>query len=331
MIEKYLNVRYSTRNLSDEEFEKILPILAEELVDIDYTPHYDDKILLNDWHNLCSWESTEPYINSTSRIGLKLGEHFFKNFFSIENKDGKSFENMWTKSNLEKILKWNRSSHSTPYLSEIKRGLYFCCGLTKNTMFRPQIAKMICDDYKPEVVFDPCAGWGGRMLGVVSSGAEYIAFEPNTDTYKNLLRLAKFLNIEKKVKIICDDVLHINNYDLPNVDMILTSPPYFNVEIYNKESTQSITHFNTYDNWVNGFLEPTITNSLRLLNKGGISCWNVGKVDKKDMFDDVITEHKKNNYEHRSEYSVLSSKRPISNKTEKIKSVDITKIFKKIN
>jgi len=166
MIEDYLNVRYSLRNISDQDFENILPQLASELEQVSFIPSHDDKVLKNDWKNLCAWQSSAITINSTSRIGLKLCEHFFPNFYDIEMK-GKTYKEFWNKQNLEKILRWNRKSHSTPYLSEIKRGVYFCLGLTKNTMYRPQMANLICDTYKPNLVLDPCAGWGGRMLGAV--------------------------------------------------------------------------------------------------------------------------------------------------------------------
>jgi tRNA G37 N-methylase Trm5 len=180
---------------------------------------------------------------------MKLCEHFFPNFYDIQDNRGKSFRNQWNKNNLIKILKWNRKSHSTPYLSELKRGIYFCCGMTKNTMYRPQMSKLICDHYKPKIVLDPCAGWGGRMLGAVASGAYYIAFEPNTETFNNLQKLIEFLNISDNVRIICDDAMNMLNYDLPKVDLIITSPPYFDLEVYTAEHTQSINNHNTYESW----------------------------------------------------------------------------------
>lgn len=324
----FLNKRFSTRNLSDVEFESIIEELAEEISKVSYLQSYTDKQLLDDWQKLCKWKTNDNYINSTSRIGMKMCEHFFPNFYEIQNKKGESFENLWNKENLIKILRWNRKSHSTPYLSELKRGIYFCCGLTKNTMYRPQMAKAVCLRYQPKIVLDPCAGWAGRMLGAVSSGAEYIAFEPNTKTYDGILRLANFLNIENKVRIICDDVLNIDNYDLPKVDLIITSPPYFDLEIYTNESTQSITNCDNYDLWSEKFLKTTIYNCLDLLNSGGVSCWNVGKVGKRDMNDDVLKYHSQRNFKIIENFSVISSKRQSLQSSKKNeKSSDDTVIY----
>ena len=329
MIEQYLNIRHSLRNLTDEDFENALAQLAIELESVSYIPQYSTEKLVKDWKDLQAWNINSDSINSTSRIGLKLCEHFFPNFYDIETKSGKSFNNLWKKDNLIKILKWNRKSHSTPYLSELKRGVYFCCGLVKNTMYRPQMAKMICDKYKPQIVLDPCAGWGGRMLGAVASGAQYIAFEPNTKTFANLNALVKFLQIENKVTLICDDALQMEKYDIPKVDLVLTSPPYFNLEVYAHESTQSISSHSDYNNWSKYFLKELIHLSLSKLKSDGVSCWNVGKVGSTDMNVDVLSYHKSMEYDMAEEFKVISSKRQAINKTKNSKSEDTTVIYKR--
>jgi len=220
LIEQFLNVRHSTRNLTDIEFEDKLPTLAQELVRVDYTYNYSDEVLLNDWNKLCNYSSDNQTSSSTVRVGVKLCEHFFPNFFLIESPKGQSFKKLWNPSVLEKVLRWNRKSHSTPYLSELRRGIYFTQGLTKNTMYRPHIAKSIIDKHGVDRVLDPCCGWGGRLLGSVASGKYYIGFEPNIETFKNLNFLVEFLNIENKVTLINDGAENIDNYNFPDVDVV---------------------------------------------------------------------------------------------------------------
>lgn len=327
-----LNKRFSTRNLSDIDFDAAVPSLAIELSQTSYYPQYDIADLNKDWANLCKWTSTDNDISSTSRMGMKLSEHYCPNFFDIESSTGTSFKSLWTPPNLEKILRWNRKSHSTPYLSELKRGIYFCCGLTKNTMYRPQMMKLACIKYKPEIVLDPCAGWGGRMLGAVSYGAQYIAFEPNTTTYNNLLSMANFLGIQNKVTLICDDARNMKQYNLPKVDLVLTSPPYFDLEVYTHEQTQSITNTSTYQDWADGFLREVIKLGIEHLKDNGTSCWNVGKVKNRDMNVDVLKYHNEFGYNKVDVLSVISSKRQ-SNQTVTMnsKSSDTTVVYKKIS
>lgn len=325
IVNKFLNVRNSTRSLSDEQFEKVLPNLAEEIAAVNYLPTFTEEQLRKDWKDLKNWYTTNTTINSTSRIGMRLCEHFFPNFYQITMK-GKSFESLWTKENLIKILRWNRSSHSTPYLSELKRGIYFCCGLTKNTQFRPQLAKMIVDSAGARRVLDPCAGWGGRMLGTVSTGAEYVAYEPNTETYQHLQELVDFLGINNWVTIYNQPAETMG--DIGSFDLVLTSPPYFNLEVYTDEITQSYANFKNYREWDDGWFQPLIKTCLSKLDEDGVSAWNVADVANMPMWESVERAHNSMNFRKSAEFAVASSSRQ-SNKSKSKKSTDLTKLFKR--
>ena len=327
MIQTFLNIKNSVRNLSDVEFENILPTLASELEDVSFYYSYSDSDLLKDWNALIKWNARVDTMASTQRVGMKLCEHFFPNFFDIENKDGNSFKSLWKADKLEKVLRWNRKSHSTPYLSELRRGIYFNYNLAKSTMYRPQMAKMVITNLGAKRVLDPCAGWGGRMLGVVAAGAEYVAFEPNTETYEGLLKLIKLLGIEDKVRIIKDSALEMDKYDIGEFDLILTSPPYFDLEVYSHEDTQSIKGCDTYSMWVNNFLKPLIELSISHMKQNGWSCWNVHNVGKMKMIDDVKVIHE--GYNNQKVFSVTSSKRQTNQTVSKKKNADITICYSK--
>jgi len=276
---------------------------------------------------LLYWTPNTDNMSSTQRLGIRLCEHFFPNFYDIENKKGDSLKKLWKSDKLEKVLRWNRKSHSTPYMSEIKRGIYFNYGLPKSTMFRPQLAKMIVTNFRSKRVFDPCAGWGGRMLGSVSAGAEYVAFEPNTETYNGLLKLATFLGIDSKVRIIKDSALEMNNYDIGLFDIVLTSPPYYDLEIYSHELTQSINNCDNYNNWVESFLIPLVKLSQSILKEDGWSCWNTHNIGKMKMIDDIKNLHEQ--YPRQKIFSVNSSKRQTNQLGNNKKNKDITICYSK--
>lgn len=328
MILNFLNIKNSLRNLSDTEFENILPILASELENINYHSNYSDLELYRDWNNLIQWNTRVDSISSTQRIGMKLCEQFFPNFYDIENKKGDSFKKLWKAENLEKVLRWNRKSHSTPYLSELKRGVYFNFNLTKSTMYRPQMAKMVVTNLLAKRVLDPCAGWGGRMLGAVAAGAEYVAFEPNTETYNGLIKLIMFLGIGGKVRIINDSALEMHNYDIGEFDLILTSPPYFDLEVYSYENTQSINGCDTYKTWVDRFLYPLINSAFLHLKADGWSCWNVHNIGKMKMIDDIKNMHE--DFLNQRIFSVNSSKRQTNQSNTNKKNSDVTICYSKV-
>jgi len=327
MILQYLNKKNSLRNLSDEEFEDILSQLAVELAEQPYHISYTDEQLLKDWKALKKWvPPVTGETASTTRVGMKLCEHFFPNFFSIKNSKGISFSNSWTPETLEKVLRWNRKSHSTPYMSELRRGIYFCSGLTKNTMYRPHMAKSIATHYTSKAVLDPCAGWGGRLLGVVSTGAHYIGYEPNLDTYNNLVRLVKFLGIDDKVEL----------YNLPAekmddhiYDTVLTSPPYFNLEVYSDGDGQSENYYSTYDEWRDNWLKIIISKVTR---RGAVSCWNVHNISKMKLMDDVVSIHEELGMCIDKSFSLTSSSRQTNqNESRNKRTKDLTNCFKHIN
>lgn len=263
---------------------------------------------------------------------MKLCEQFFPNFYQIKNSKGVSFHNSWNKENLIKVLKWNRKSHSTPYLSEIKRGIYFCTGLTKNTMYRPHLAKTIISSFPGETVLDPCAGWGGRMLGTVAAGKKYIGFETNLETYNNLNKLVDFLNIKDSVTLYNTGSEFMEDYIKNKADIVLTSPPYFNLEIYSDGNQQSENKFSSYGDWLDGWLLKIIKSSTSLLSEGGVSCWNVHNVGKMKMIEDVAAVHNQLRYKQEKIFSLASSKRQANQDvTRNSKNSDQTICYKKIS
>jgi hypothetical protein len=306
------------RNLSDSEFESAVPILAKELELFDYSIHYSDEVLLNDWNVLQHFSSKTNSINSTTRVGMKILEHFNQNIWGVRGSKCNSFASEWKANNLEKVLRWNRKSHSTPYISELRRGLYFCGFLNnKVTMYRPTLAKIICDRYNPVVVLDPCAGWGGRMLGSVASGCHYIGIEPCVETYNNLVAMANFLGITNKV------TLHncgAEDITISGTGLLLTSPPYFDLELYDNSISQSVVKYSTYTSWSASFLR-----SIVRMNTG-ISCFNVANYGKYDIIGDVIKYHKELGMVKTNEFCVTSSARQTAGLGKK---ADITYCFEK--
>ena len=84
------------------------------------------------------------------------------------------------------------------------------------------------------IVLDPCAGFGGRMLGFKSlyPNGTYIGIEPREKTFNELKKLAKnFNNVELFNCKIEDFKDKYNNYDL-----VFTSIPYFDLENYDSET-----------------------------------------------------------------------------------------------
>lgn len=164
------------------------------------------------------------------------------------------------------------------------------------------------------------------MLGAVASGAKYIGVEPNTKTYENLKRLSIFLGIEDKVTIFNECV---ENFDYNSIqyDLVLTSPPYYNLEIYCDENTQSEIKFPSYQDWLLQWLEPLIVNTGKNCDT---ICWNVANVGKMKLQDELFSITEKNGWKEDKIFGIGSSARQANqNELRNKKNLDRTICFKK--
>jgi DNA modification methylase len=136
------------------------------------------------------------------------------------------------------------------------------------SVFRPTVARYIYETYCPPggTVWDPCSGYGGRVLGAVAAGIRYIGTDVEAETVEGNQRLASLLGAGGQV------TLHqqaAEGFDPGPVDLVFTSPPYFDRERYSTASEQSWRkHSGGIDAWVQGFLRPVIEHAHQFLPAG---------------------------------------------------------------
>ena len=147
--------------------------------------------------------------------------------------------------------------------------------------FRPSTAKALYDFFDAKNVLDFCAGWGDRLAGFNASNAEtYIGIDPNSKLHEPYKQIHDFCNTGKKATFICSPAEDVDYSEL-KYDFVFTSPPYFDVEIYTSEETQSIEKFNTLDLWLEGFLLTTLSKIYEGLDEGGRIAINIADNKKK--------------------------------------------------
>jgi 16S rRNA G966 N2-methylase RsmD len=329
-MEQYINKKNSLRDLNDEQAQIILPNLAKLLAEHGFIyEHISDEDIQKDWKSLCKKSVSSNTIASTSVIGMKCIRKYMPHFYDVQNYKGVSIKSLWTEQNLLKALIFNRKYHSTPYVSEIVRSLAFTSGLGKITVYRPLMAKTVVSHFNAKSVLDVCVGWGGRMLGSSSiDGVSYTGIEPCVKTYQGLCHIAQSLKLDK-VYLINKPAEEALQEDIPEdmrFDIGLTSPPYYNLEIYSPEDTQSL-RYGTYDEWIQKFLRPVV---IGVMKRVKYSCWSVKnfKTDKTyNLLDDIIKIHKEHNWKQLDiTFSMSNSKRPGSGVKTK-KAEEMTYVF----
>ena len=265
----------------EPEIRGILSLIATEILknpDIILIDKYNLDERKKDWNTLVKKNVIEENeiikFDSRSRPGHKILDHYMSHFYDVKNYKGKSVSQLFTQENLEKALLTNLSMHTTPYKSEIRRMIIMTNGLSNVTKYRAIITKGIVEFFKAKRVFDPCAGWGGRMIGTLAAKSEYVGCEPDKKTAIGLKNILEDLSIPEEIRkkgVIFNKTAEfiLNSGTLKNeelFDIILTSPPYFNLEIYTN-GEQSINMYPTWDEWVEKWLKNIILESLKHLNQ----------------------------------------------------------------
>lgn len=171
---------------------------------------------------------------------------------------------------LKKAIKFclEHKSTATPITpSGLKDGLDMIGGNVA-TNFKPMNAKALYEKFCPVdgVIYDFASGFGGRMLGALSSknNYKYFGVEPCEETFNNLNILGKHieesLDRENCFKVFKKGSEEFRTKNPNTCDFAFSSPPYFNLEVYSDEDTQCYNRYSNLEEWFKGYVKPTIEN-----------------------------------------------------------------------
>tara|TARA_R110002096_G_scaffold367901_1_gene561180 strand:+ start:41 stop:1186 length:1146 start_codon:yes stop_codon:yes gene_type:complete len=141
--------------------------------------------------------------------------------------------------------------------------------------FKAMAMRSIIDKYNGTKVLDPTAGWGGRMLGSIAQGCEYTGIDTNLNLIKGYDEMIKKFG-GGKATMIYDDCLKVD-YSNIDYDIVITSPPYFNLEQYSH-----MTLFESNEKYHTEFLIPLIIKLLVDIEDLGKVCINISEYIYKD-------------------------------------------------
>lgn len=122
---------------------------------------------------------------------------------------------------------------------EILRGLSIS-RLVKDNYSSFDVTTMldVFSKYNVKSIYDPCAGWGERLLACGINNISYIGCDINPDLHVGYNKLIQHYELQN-VSVICDDS---SNYDATNNahDTVFTCPPYGNREIYTEVGAENL-------------------------------------------------------------------------------------------
>lgn len=171
-----------------------------------------------------------------------------------------------------------------------KKELRTMIGLRKYicAQFKPNVAKMFYEYLNAETVLDFSMGWGDRLAGAFASETvkHYVGLDPRKENHPIYeqqrdfyTKHTTFFENPTKTNFYCEpaedfDYSEWNEY----FDLVFTSPPYFSVERYSHDDTQSWVRYKNIDVWNEHFLHTTLGKIIPTVKKGGIIAINIADV-----------------------------------------------------
>jgi len=158
---------------------------------------------------------------------------------------------------------------------------------------------------KPIVIYDPSLGFGGRLLGALSLVDRDITFlgcDPNTlnvrkddsiryavleQVFKSVIKERTERNFRSQY-FLCgsEDVHTVPEFQAykGKVDLVFTSPPYFDAEIYSDDASQSSIKFASYERWREHFLARTLQTAAEWLARDRYLIINIARMGNGKQF-----------------------------------------------
>ena len=319
-------------HITREKYNEIIPKIIDELSEAGVYKtlrHFNKDIDINKEYETLKKDNVD--INSITAQKTCKSNSIVKSrqyhLYNVKDHKGENTEMNWNKERLTKAFKQLDKPNITvnANISELLKKFKY----RPVTVYPPIMTKRILEELGCRSVFDPCIGWGGRMVGTTClDNGKYTGCEPCTTTFQGLERIKNDLNLESQVTLINKPVEEALDNELTDMefDCCLTSPPYYDLEIYSDEANQSINKFPTYELWLDKFIDPIINYVTKHCIK--FSCWSVKdfKTDKNYKFlTDIINIHEKYGWKLHTQFSIKK------NVSAGSKDGDVTYIFSKFD
>lgn len=193
--------------------------------------------------------------------GLKSGVSYYQFLDEWETK--------W-KLNANILRMYNESTY-TSHIRKVRDAYKMWVGTC--TIFKPLQTLTFLETLPCNVaLLDPTAGWGGRLVGsCIKNIPRYIGIENNLNLREPYSRLIDFLKTQSttQIEMFFQNALTMD-YTQLKYDLVLTSPPYYNLEKY-----RNMQLYNTKREWVEQFYRPLFVAIFESLMLGGCMALNV--------------------------------------------------------
>ena len=138
---------------------------------------------------------------------------------------------------------------------EILRGLNISGKIRAYTTFDNTGMKIFLDKYKPTSIYDPCAGWGERLITCAYRNIEYFGIDINPEVVNGHRKIVSKFNLNRQFTVCTDSSKCTSN----KYDTTFTCPPYWNTEIYTKNGAENLSYDSFLEWWKNVIINSNST------------------------------------------------------------------------
>lgn len=105
------------------------------------------------------------------------------------------------------------------------------------TAFNSALMRQVIEKYNVKSVYDPCAGWGERMMTCGKLGVSYEGCDINSELFDGYKKLYELIDGFEPVLHNNDSA---NQLVTGDVDAVITCPPYKNIEVYSDNGAENL-------------------------------------------------------------------------------------------
>jgi len=235
-----------------------------------------------------TWQGKQQYFRRVN-IGNKASNYFQQeNRWSVDGSVAPGPKRTWESEKFMTSLMGAAYSLKLPYID--KKYLRTMISLRKYicSQFKPNVAKILYDKLGSKNILDFSAGWGDRLAGFYGSetGEFYMGIDPRKENHPIYKEQSSFyekhrsmFEVEKKSLFLESPAEDVDFSEYENkFDTVFTSPPYFNVERYSYDDTQSWVKYKDITDWNEKFLQKTLKNLWCSVKAGGYLLVNISDV-----------------------------------------------------
>lgn len=288
-----LKQKYSKEEIKTIIAEKLrsldvpLPIFAPSLDEAVFdfnklkSRTYIDNIVKGEWFS--RYEYRYPKVNlyiDTTNDGLKASGHFTHDARMLcDGRVGPGPMKTWKSDKFIRSALGALFSLKLPEVSD--KTLRVCIAMRKMiaSQFKPAIVKCLYELFNAEDVLDFSMGWGDRLVGALATPnlKSYTGIDPNTETHKGYQKIIDKFNEDKKLDINVGCAEDFDHGDR-QYDFVFSSPPYFDIERYSYDESQSWKRYKKLEDWNKYFLHKMIGNFWGNVKDSGIVAINISDV-----------------------------------------------------